>query len=446
MWFLADRSLYLPQLLGGQGIVQHKVRVGSRLRETNRGCVEVLGRPTRDRSCSHPNTFSRGRLLPRADLHSMAAMSISALLISAVAASTAAAAPAAQLTPVLQLAPRAELRADLDGSDAAKTPLILISRFGAAAQLQKWRARAVGQAISRFGDSHRLDLYEGWLQRKGQGWSLRAGRQVIVWNEMRLMGHRLWRPHALAHDALRLKAKGNAWRLDVIAGKPFDEERTFAGARAGYRWGGSKRPKARNHGLVDVLALRDAATWTERARVTAGAFSRAWWGLWTARAEAYVQSGQTADGTEVSAQMASVLGGRKVGDWLVSGFVDYLSGDAPGSPKNSGAFHIVHGARHPYYGLMDIAVVREGGFADGRGLIAAGLQGKFRRGPWRALVNLTPMHFAARDTLGAELDAVLRYNVSVRSAVIAGGGVLTDPGSQPRVFGYVSWVLKLGRR
>lgn len=364
-----------------------------------------------------------------------------AALLTLLTASSAFAGPSitAGLDPVLELAPRAEFRGTTGDLGNAATPLILISRAGAAAQVGNVHARAVGQAWGRFTQSHDIGLYEGWVEYRDKGLSLRAGRQVIFWHELRIVGHRRWRPNALAHDALRLKVDRKRWHFDIAAGVPFDEERPFVMGIGGWKFGGKGQHR---QGFVDLLFLREGSSWTGPGRHTVGVFGKVTQGTWGLRAEGYQQSGTLPSGGAVDAWLASLRLRKKVGNWGLSAYADLLSGDAAGAAKGSGAFNIVHGARHPYYGIMDIAYVKVGGAADGRGLYTAGAIADLQTGPWRVMAGVAHHHFASTDTIGAELDWLVRYKTGKYSSVVGGGGVLSRP-AHTNVFGYVAFLLRL---
>jgi|GEM_PF-3442839 len=363
-----------------------------------------------------------------------------ALFAAALMLLTAAPGLGATLSPVLQLTPRLEVRHDLD--ESPKYPLIFISRFGAGSKVGPWQARAVGQSTGRYEHGRKLQLYEGWLGGSGDGWAVRAGRQIIFWHEGRLMFHRRWRPQGITHDALRFRAWGDGWNIDAAVGKPFDEERPFIALRSGIRWGAKR---AASEGLVDAIYIRDAVSWTGLARHTFGLWARLRAGNHTVRIEGYGQTGELGNGTEVSAWMGSLKLTTRTGGWRLSLYGDALSGDAEGAAKGSGSFHVLHGARHGFYGMIDQAYLQRGGPVDGKGLATGGVVGDWRDGPWRFVAHLCDHRFANLDELGTELDLFIRYKASKRASVVIGASALTDPPTKPKLFGYVAWLFNLGK-
>ncbi len=192
-------------------------------------------------------------------------------LLMPLTAALLAATSAVQVMPVLQLRPRADTRVE-QSAKPADNMLIATGRFGGAGRIGELSARAVGQISGKLGKSPNMQVYEAYLQYgSSDALSLRAGRQVIVWHEMRLFGHKLWRPQGLAHDSVRLQIQSARWHLDAMAGRPFDSERPFAAARLGYH---DKAANGSDHVLADAVYVGDGSKWNVKLRHTFGGYVR----------------------------------------------------------------------------------------------------------------------------------------------------------------------------
>lgn len=344
----------------------------------------------------------------------------------------------ADVSPILHLRPRAEMRDAPNGTRGDN--LLLTARFGAAARVQRLTLRAVGQTFGAFTKSHTAQLYEGTVtythaprSPNGMSWWLRAGRQVLSWHEMRLQGHRLFRPNGLTHDGLRFRGFSGNWRVDGFAGYPGDGDRPFAALRFGH-----KGKMSMGALTADAVYVRDGVSWSDAIRHTFGVYAKLKRGPMSARLESYGQVGKV-KGTDVTAMMVSTLLTYTAGRWTGGFHADYLSGDEPGKPRGSGTFDVLHGGLHPFYGQFDVAYRLIGGRSDGRGLIDGGLRGVFKDGPWRVRARASHLHFADFSQLGADLNLDVGYRFGPQSWLVLASAALVRPDKDVMKLVYVMY-------
>ncbi|HEV7348024.1 alginate export family protein [Telluribacter sp.] len=244
-----------------------------------------------------------------------------------------------------------------------------------------------------------LMLHEAWAEislldtaftKTGNDFSLKIGRQELVYDDSRLLGNLDWLQQARRHDAALLKYSHNSYMAHL--GVAFNQNGEYKsgtlynGVPVGYPAGTNaigtmyksmqylylgKKLKAGN---ASFLVLKDdfnQYTLTETgAKVPApGTWSRVTLGPYLntrlgknlgLTASAYMQRGKDKDGTNLKAYTYSLNTLYSASKRFAIGpGVDYLSGNRAGSVGNR-RFDPLYGTPHKFWGQMDYFYVADG--------------------------------------------------------------------------------------
>lgn len=166
--------------------------------------------------------------------------------------------------------------------------------------------------------------------------------------------------------------------------------------------------------VADATFVFDHDERLENRRLTGGVFSKWQRNRLSARVEGYLQLGEREE-QRVRAGMLGVAGTWRSGPAALTLQYDVLSGDRTPDDDLLTAFDPLVGAHHAYYGLIDMAFVRVGGFADRQGLHDLALKGSVK--PSESSELLLDLHgfFAAAPAdeafLAFEPDLIARYRI-----------------------------------
>jgi hypothetical protein len=309
----------------------------------------------------------------------------------------------AQLTVSAQLRTRTELR---DGQGAplpenAKPALFTSQRTRLGLLYNTYRlklgitlqdARVWGQDVSTINrtttaDNNGLMLHEAWVEillsdtaLKNQSFSLKIGRQELVYDDQRLIGNLDWLQQARRHDAAVLKYEHNKWMLH--AGAAFNQNKenatgtvytpvppgnytasTNGGAMyksLEFLYAGRKLKKGNASFLLfsdqfskyhtdSSVKVYQAGTWS---RITTGFYFNNLYNKTGITASAYYQFGNNAGGQKLKAALLSGFVQYYVTKTFSAGAgIDYTTGGNTGSVSNS--FDPLYGTPHKFWGLMD---------------------------------------------------------------------------------------------
>ena len=305
-----------------------------------------------------------------------------------------------------------------------------------------------------------LMLHEAWGEisfldtnqtNKGKEFSLKIGRQELVYDEGRLLGNLDWLQQARRHDAALIKY-GNAG-FTMHAGVAYNQNREvkagtlYDGVPSGYAAGTNGigtmyksmqfvyLSKKLRQGNVSFLLFKDdfqkyslaanavkttrSGTWN---RLTIGPYLQTRLGKsWNITASGYLQTGKDKDGANLDAYMYSVKGIYEANRFFTVGpGFDYVSGTAAGA-RNNHSFDPLYGTPHKFWGQMDYFYVAngfgKGGLADFFLTTTTKLSGKLS-------VQADLHRFASASdikntegekqsgNLGTELDLIATYNLT----------------------------------
>jgi hypothetical protein len=311
-----------------------------------------------------------------------------------------------------------------------------------------------------------LMLHEAWaeislLDTTGtpatRDFSLKIGRQELLYDDSRLLGNLDWLQQARRHDAAVLKYSQQ--RFTAHLGVAFNQNAElksgtlYNGVPTGYSAGtngiGTLYKSMQylylghklNNGTASFLVFKDdfnAFTLSGSQVPSRGTWSRLTLGPYlntrlgprlNLTASAYYQTGRDKDGQVLNAYTYSLSTLYPLSQRLSIGpGVDYLSGQAPGRSGNR-RFDPLYGTPHKFWGLMDYFYVADG-FGKG-GLADYYLSSVTKLSPRLTLLADLHQFASATDLLGTdrqqlsrnygtELDLVLNYPLT-KSIGLQGG-------------------------
>jgi hypothetical protein len=330
-------------------------------------------------------------------------------------------------------------------------------------------------------------LHEAWGEislvdtgKTVKNFTLKIGRQELVYDDVRLLGNLDWLQQARRHDAALIKFEHKGWMLHL--GGAFNQNRelrqntVYQPIAAGYPASTNGMStmykymqflyvnKKLHFGNASFLAFRDqfskfhykdtdvnkttpiyeGSTWS---RYTVGgnlfgtAFRKLSFGL-----SAFYQGGQYRDGTELSEQLLSASASYAIGrKFSIGPGIDYTSGNDGSDPANKNArFDPLYGTPHKFWGYMDYFYVADG--FGSNGLVDLYLKMKFKPKD-NLTLSLDAHSFSLSEELpmeggvqyekflGTEFDFVLNYGLSKIINIEAGYSQLyaSDTMSSPKV-------------
>ncbi|MBR5030826.1 MAG: hypothetical protein IKX63_06990 [Muribaculaceae bacterium] len=288
-----------------------------------------------------------------------------------------------------------------------------------------------------------FSLYEAWAQLTARnGLFAKIGRQVLSYDDERIIGSDDWTEVALSHDLLKVGYENDVHKIHAMFAYNQNGESVNGGTvyRDGDKpyktmqtvWYHYDHPRVpfgasllfMNLGLQSSDTLRLDKTFQQQLVGTYMSYRPANWSL---EGSFYYQMGTSDYGIGISAWMASVKGTFTPSkQWALNGGYDHLSGDPHivVSPKDYfglihhtkiKGFSPVYGTHHKFYGAMDFFYVTT--FVDG---FSPGLQNYFIGAtyfPVKPLQIDATYHYLATSTkledmsksLGHELEFSMTY-------------------------------------
>ncbi|SDX37580.1 Alginate export [Lutibacter oricola] len=291
--------------------------------------------------------------------------------------------------------------------------------------------------ISTLGkDDNNTMLHEAWAEALiSDVFSIKLGRQEIVYDDSRMFGNVGWAQQARSHDALLAKFKfSNKSKLDIGLALNSDNEnnvdvlyttqyKTFQ-----YAW----YHTALNDNLnLSLLALNNGIEFMDGAdqkvdyTQTIGTYVKYGKGKFGANFSAYLQAGKT-NGTDVSASnLAGNISYKLSKEFSIGVGTEYLSGSdfdyGSGSRLDSKikSFNPFYGTNHKFNGWMDYFYV--GNHGGQVGLVDVNATLAYSKDKFSA--KLIPHFFSSAadiysgstkmdNSLGTEVDLVVGYKVA----------------------------------
>lgn len=226
-----------------------------------------------------------------------------------------------------------------------------------------WGDENLTSSTGVYGKVASLDLYEGYIELKpAPSVRLSIGRQVLSYDNQRLLSERNWNQNGLAYDAVVLKMKKE--RTDIHIGASWN---SLEATTSEYFYP-SRRIKSLNflwieHKFSDNLKgafshIASGVTKTDSSstmnfRQTSGIYIDLNTKNIRAKSNLYYQFGNNREGTNVSALLADADIMLKTGKICPGMGFSYLSGNKNLNGKTDHLFDVLYGARHRFFGHMD---------------------------------------------------------------------------------------------
>ena len=362
----------------------------------------------------------------------------------------------AQFTITGELRPRTEFRNGFKRpKDKGDDPAFFIeqrSRIYVDYTLDKISMSIALQDIRMWGSTDQVYKSDPTLQNVFEAWakyafderySLKVGRQALVYDNERFMGGLDWAQQGRSHDALFFSKKHADRNCDLNLAFAYNQRIPFEpGKLEGNDYFGVNNYKTMifshwnrtfDKGAISVLFHNDGrqiqADTSQAFRQTYAVLGNYNLGDVKLDGELYYQGGKDGNDLEVSALMFAVHGTYETDITPLTLGFEYLSGTVRSEDKNK-SFNPLYGTNHKFYGFMDYFYVGNGhGQSTGgrtSGLIDVHLKTKFKLGQKSNLgANL---HYFASPvkifegfgingdtygaTLGTEIDLVYTMTLS----------------------------------
>ncbi|MDR0835396.1 MAG: alginate export family protein [Tannerella sp.] len=251
------------------------------------------------------------------------------------------------------------------------------ARFSIGYKRSNLQMKLSAQQVGVWGQSPQVDragngymLNEAWARLNfSYGFFAQLGRQLLVYDDERILGALDWNTSGRSHDALKLGWEQDANKLHLILAFNQNDEKALGGSY--YAAGGQpyKTMQSLWYGYktkdnpFDFSALLlnlgleggDAATFKSKVFniQTLGANVGYAPSKWKIAASLYFQTGKTVADASISAFMASISANGSLTDKFgLKAGLDYLSGDNQENASYQ-AFNPLYGTHHKFYGSMD---------------------------------------------------------------------------------------------
>lgn len=278
-----------------------------------------------------------------------------------------------------------------------------------------------------------IGMHEAWGELAlSEKFSLRLGRQELVYSDDRLLGNVDWVQQARSHDAVLLKLRQEGINFDI--GGAFNQEReklsdTSYGMNTykalGFVWA---RKQLHDNLSLSGMHISDGF---QRSDTVGGVYFRHTYGLDLAykkerlqlNGSFYRQSGEHASGKNIEAYLGVVEMIYTLSPMKFTIGTNYLTGMAGGESKVR-SFNTLYATNHKFYGYMDYFInvpvdTRNGGLQDNYLKVNYTPNLKYSLSMdyhYFALAQNLPatetQHGTDGKYLGSEIDAVLQYKYS----------------------------------
>lgn len=289
-------------------------------------------------------------------------------------------------------------------------------------------------------DKNGVAVFEAWAQYDfTEKWSARMGRQVLSYDNQRIMGEQDWGQQAQSHDALTVSFHSEKNQLDLGGAYNSTAENTFQTPYtvANYKtlqfaWYHSTFDKIGASLLFLNTGYEYANTDTKLVvdyKQTFGTYLTYKTGKIDSNLSLYGQTGKSTD-LQVSAWNAAANFAYNISDAFKAGLgYEFLSGkDTNDGSTVIKSFNPIFGTNHGFNGYMDYFYVG-GGHLNNVGLQDAFLKLNYNINKWQFAL-IPHVFLAAADVvtpvekldsyLGTEVDATFGYNFK-KDITVSGG-------------------------
>jgi hypothetical protein len=289
-----------------------------------------------------------------------------------------------------------------------------------------------------------LQVNELWVELAlKKGFSLKMGRQELVYYDHRLLGNLDWGNLTISHDAMLLKYVNTANNINWHIGGAFNQVgEPFFGTDYGLKnykflglsWFKKSMPKVYSNisflGILNGLNSTDANSESVKTSITFGPLYNYQREKIRALLSAYYQTGKTENNLSINAYMFNAYGEYRCGKILAGLGFDYLSGNSDKTSANkSHDFSTLYATNHKFYGFLDY-FLNIPADSDSRGLRDAYLRfGVVQNKKTRLILDVHHFSLAHENNaganrieppLGVELDLSFDYKHSELISLYAG--------------------------
>ena len=288
-------------------------------------------------------------------------------------------------------------------------------------------------------DSNGIALHQAWAEAiLDEQWTLKLGRQEIVYDDHRIFGNVGWAQQARSHDALLVKYNfGEKNRIDLGLALNANSETLFDvdyvvnnyKAFQFLRYG-----TAIKNGKLSFLVLNNGLAYDDNGEQktaynqTFGAYGDFSKNRWTKNVSVYLQTGKIAEITLSAYNFALNLGYKLSDEFTVGLGGEYLSGtDMDETDGKLHSFTPWFGTNHKFNGFMDYFYV--GNHSNSVGLLDINANLKYKSGKFsmalmphifNSAVTIIDGGETADNYLGTEIDFTLGYKISKSIMLNAG--------------------------
>lgn len=283
-------------------------------------------------------------------------------------------------------------------------------------------------------DANGLSLQQAWAEiLLDRNFSLKLGRQEVVYDDSRIFGNVNWAQQARSHDMALLKYKKNDFRIDVglafnqskegLVGTNLTTPKTYKAMQFAWfhkEWNNfSGSFLFLNNGLQSSTGLKYSQTIGTHIKTKV-------YGL-DIVSNLYYQFGNDILNRDLSAYLLGLEANYKATDKIKLGLgMELLSGNDYNTPGSKNyAFTPFYGTNHKFNGLMDYFYV--GNHANNVGLLDVYMKVNYKLNPKSSLTTFIHNFSAAADInttvskqLGTELDIVYGYKFTKEIGIKAG--------------------------
>lgn len=292
------------------------------------------------------------------------------------------------------------------------------------------------QDVSTWGDTPQIlptdgndsfSLFQAWAQLLlNENWSIKAGRQVLSYDDQRILGGLDWAMQGRFHDALLVKYAKNKLALDI--GGAFNQEKT-ANFNTAFTTQGAFSYKSMQyfhlHQEIDKAGLsilflntgfqkftnnNYASPNGVAYRQTAGAYTTFPIGMLKFEASGYYQFGKFTENSEISAYQISLDGSYKTNNVLFGLGMEMLSGTDQNGDSKIKSFIPLYGTNHKFNGYMDYFYVGNHAYSVGLNDLHARVNIGFTD---RSNLLIKAHYFIANANLALDADPYLGTEIDL---------------------------------
>jgi len=368
----------------------------------------------------------------------------------------------------LQLRPRYEYRNGyktlISNGESPTSFISQRSRLNFNYKQEKLQAKLTLQNIRTWGDvstttaadKNSIVVFEGWAQYDfNANWSARLGRQVISYDNQRIMGEIDWLQQGQSHDAALISFHPENNQLDLGVALNANAENLIEPTTAytttyktmQYAWYHTHFDKVN----MSLLALNTGYEYAKTVtdidvdyKQTFGTYLSFKENKWDTNLGLYGQSGKSAD-NKVNAWYAGAFAGYGLTDSFVAGLGgEYLSGKGQDDTSTDiKSFSPIFGTNHAFNGYMDYFYV--GNHQNNVGL--CDMYVKLNYTIDKLQLGLMPHFFSAPETvldavsqkmdsyLGTEIDFITSYKLQKDIVASAGYSQMFGTATLERIKG-----------